>query len=132
MKLLSSHSPLRKVIRMLLCRPLIFDANYDPFRGTIISVRIINGTIKHGDIMRFMANGKEYKVDEVGLFKLNREPQKQLSAGQVGYILAGIKTVEDTRPGDTITLRDRPAAAASRLQGSPTGGVFFNLPDKHR
>lgn len=90
---------------------LIFDANYDPFRGTLISVRIINGTIKPGDIMRFMSSGKEYKVDEVGLFKLRREAQKQLSAGQVGYILAGIKTVEDTRPGDTITLCDHPAAA---------------------
>ena len=90
---------------------LIFDANYDSFRGTIISVRILNGTLKAGETIRFMSNGKEYKVEEVGLFKLRREPQKSLSAGQVGYILAGIKTVEDTRPGDTITLRDRPASA---------------------
>ncbi|HSL39940.1 MAG TPA: translation elongation factor 4 [Desulforhopalus sp.] len=89
---------------------LIFDATYDPFRGTIISVRLINGTVKAGETLRFMANGREYRVEEVGLFKLHREPQKQLSAGQVGYILAGIKTVEDTRPGDTITNRDRPAA----------------------
>jgi GTP-binding protein LepA len=91
---------------------LIFDATYDPFRGTIISVRLINGTVKAGETLRFMANGREYRVEEVGLFKLHREPQKQLSAGQVGYILAGIKTVEDTRPGDTITNRDRPAAKA--------------------
>ncbi len=91
---------------------LIFDANYDPFRGTIISVRIINGTVKPGDTIRFMSNNQEYKVDEVGLFKLNREAQKQLSAGQVGYILAGIKTVEDTRPGDTITLASAPADSA--------------------
>ena len=91
---------------------LIFDANYDPFRGTIISVRIINGTVKPGNFIRFMSNNQEYKVEEVGLFKLTREPQKQLSAGEVGYILAGIKTVEDTRPGDTITLRDAPAPAA--------------------
>lgn len=90
---------------------LIFDANYDSFRGTIISVRIINGTVKPGDFIRFMSNNQEYKVEEVGLFKLKREPQKQLSAGQVGYILAGIKTVEDTRPGDTITLREKPAAS---------------------
>ncbi|MFW2366924.1 MAG: translation elongation factor 4 [Desulforhopalus sp.] len=91
---------------------LIFDANYDSFRGTIISVRVINGTVKPGDTIRFMSNGQEYKVEEVGLFKLKREPEKQLSAGQVGYILAGIKTVEDTRPGDTITLRGRPADSA--------------------
>lgn len=91
---------------------LIFDANYDSFRGTIISVRIVNGTIKAGDTIRFMSNNREYRVEEVGLFKLHREPQKSLSAGQVGYILAGIKTVEDTRPGDTITLSDRPAEEA--------------------
>ena len=89
---------------------LIFDAGYDSFRGTIISVRLINGTIKAGDIIRFMSNNREYKVEEVGLFKLKREPQKQLSAGQIGYILAGIKTVEDTRPGDTITLKENPCS----------------------
>jgi len=91
---------------------LIFDANYDSFRGTIISVRIINGTIRPGQTIRFMSNNQEYRVDEVGLFKLKREPQKQLSAGMIGYILAGIKTVEDTRPGDTITIADRPADVA--------------------
>ncbi len=91
---------------------LIFDANYDAFRGTIISVRIINGTIKAGDTIRFMSNSREYRVEEVGLFGLRRKPQKQLAAGQVGYILAGIKTVEDTRPGDTITLAANPAPAA--------------------
>ncbi len=90
---------------------LIFDANYDAFRGTIISVRIINGTIRAGDTIRFMSNNKEYRVEEVGLFGLKRAPQKTLAAGQVGYILAGIKTVEDTRPGDTITLATNPATA---------------------
>ncbi len=90
---------------------LIFDANYDAFRGTIISVRIINGKIKAGDTIRFMSNDREYRVEEVGLFGLKKEPQKALAAGQVGYILAGIKTVEDTRPGDTITLADNPAPA---------------------
>ncbi len=88
---------------------LIFDANYDPFRGTIISVRLINGSVKAGDTIFFMSNKQEYKVEEVGLFKLTREPQKTLEAGQVGYILAGIKTVEDTRPGDTITSKSNPA-----------------------
>jgi GTP-binding protein LepA len=91
---------------------LIFDAHYDAFRGTIISVRIINGTIKAGDVIRFMSNGTEYRVEEVGLFKFRREAEKQLSAGQIGYILAGVKTVRDTRPGDTITLRDRPCSQA--------------------
>jgi GTP-binding protein LepA len=90
---------------------LIFDATYDSFRGTIISCRIINGRVRAGDIIRFMYNGSEYKVEEVGIFRIQREPQKELSAGQVGYILAGVKTVRDTRPGDTITLRDAPCAS---------------------
>lgn len=91
---------------------LIFDANYDPFRGTIISVRIINGTVKAGETIKFMSTGQEYKVDEVGYFKVKREAAKSLSAGEVGYILAGIKTVEDTRPGDTITTTENPATNA--------------------
>ena len=87
---------------------LIFDANYDPFRGTIISVRVINGELKNGDTIQFTSNNSEYKVEEVGLFKVQREPQKKLSAGHVGYIIAGIKTVRDTKPGDTITLKSNP------------------------
>jgi GTP-binding protein LepA len=104
---------------------LIFDANYDPFRGTIISVRIINGSVKAGDTMRFMSNNKEYKIDEVGYFKIKRTPSKTLSAGEVGYILAGIKTVEDTRPGDTITTIGNPAKQA--LPGfKPVQQVVFS------
>lgn len=91
---------------------LIFDANYDSFRGTIISVRILNGTLKQGQHIRFMSNNAEYRVEEVGLFRVQRESQKSLSAGQVGYIIAGIKSVQDARPGDTITLCDRPAKDA--------------------
>jgi len=90
---------------------LIFDAHYDPYRGTVISCRIMNGQVKPGDQMIFMSNNAEYKIEEVGLFRLNKEPQKMLSAGQVGYILAGIKTVSDTRPGDTITLKEFPCPA---------------------
>jgi len=89
---------------------LIFDANYDPFRGTIISCRIVHGEIKPGDTIMFMSNGATYKVEEVGLFHLSRTPQKKLSAGQVGYIIAGVKTVSDTKAGDTITHKDAPCA----------------------
>jgi len=91
---------------------LIFDANYDPFRGTIISCRIINGRVKTGDIIVFMSNGSEYRVEELGIFNVKRLPQKELSAGQVGYIIAGVKTVQDTRPGDTITLKSNPCENA--------------------
>ncbi|MEJ2688751.1 MAG: translation elongation factor 4 [Deltaproteobacteria bacterium] len=89
---------------------LIFDANYDAFRGTIISCRVFEGTIRTGDIIKFMSNDAEYKVEEVGLFRLKRQPQKSLKAGQVGYIIAGVKTVSDTRVGDTVTTKSRPCA----------------------
>jgi GTP-binding protein LepA len=89
---------------------LIFDAQYDAFRGTIISCRIFEGTVKPGDMIQFMHNGSTHKVEEVGLFRLARESQKEISAGQVGYIIAGVKTVSDTQPGDTITIKDRPCA----------------------
>ncbi len=88
---------------------LIFDASYDPYRGTVISVRIVNGVLKTGDTILFMSNEAEYKVEELGFFRLRREPAKQLSAGEVGYVIAGVKTVSDTRPGDTITLKENPA-----------------------
>ena len=91
---------------------LIFDANYDPYRGTVISVRIINGSVKNGDQILFMSNGAEYRVEELGIFNVRREPKQQLSAGEIGYIIAGVKTVSDTRPGDTLTLKDNPCPAA--------------------
>ncbi|NTV14864.1 MAG: elongation factor 4 [Desulfobulbaceae bacterium] len=91
---------------------LIFDANYDPYRGTIISCRIFEGRLRAGDTIVFMSNGASYKVEEVGFFHLTRVAQKELSAGQVGYILAGVKTVNDTRPGDTITLKNNPCPKA--------------------
>ena len=82
---------------------LIFDAHYDSFRGTIISCRLINGTIRPGDTILFMSTNAQYRVEEVGHFRLRREPSKKLEAGEVGYIIAGIKTVNDAKPGDTIT-----------------------------
>jgi len=90
---------------------LIFDAHYDSFRGTIISCRVFEGALRQGDTIRFMSNGATYRVEEVGLFRLNREPATQLAAGSVGYVVSGVKTVSDTRIGDTITNHDRPAAA---------------------
>jgi len=89
---------------------LIFDAHYDSFRGAIISCRVFDGEVKPGDQIRFMSNNATYKVEEVGIFRLQREIRKKLTSGMVGYIIAGIKTVSDTRIGDTITLEARPAA----------------------
>jgi GTP-binding protein LepA len=90
-------------------RALIFDAHYDPFRGTVVSCRIFTGRVRPGDRMRLMSTGATYKIEEVGLFRLSREPKDELWAGEVGYIIAGIKTVGDTRIGDTITLASDPA-----------------------
>ncbi|MBW1900642.1 MAG: elongation factor 4 [Deltaproteobacteria bacterium] len=88
---------------------LIFDAHYDPFRGTIVSCRIFTGSVRSGDRIRLMSNGATYKVEEVGIFRLERQPKDRLSAGDVGYLIAGIKTVSDIRVGDTITLDSDPA-----------------------
>ena len=93
-------------------KALIFDSHYDPFRGTIVHFRVVDGTIKAGDIIKFMSNNAEYRVEEVGVFQIRRVPQKTLTAGDVGYMIAGIKTVSDTRCGDTITLKARPCATA--------------------
>ncbi len=89
---------------------LIFDAKYDAFRGTVIHCRIFDGTVKAGDIIRLVYNNATYRVEEVGHFLLQRQKRESLSAGDVGYIIAGVKTVSDVRTGDTITLENRPCA----------------------
>lgn len=109
LKAIVDHLPPPKGNHEDRLQALIFDANYDPFRGTIISCRIFNGTIKSGDTILFMSNKQEYKVEEVGVFEIGRKKLKELKAGQVGYIIAGVKTVQDTKPGDTITLKNSPA-----------------------
>lgn len=93
-------------------KALIFDSHYDAFRGTIVHIRVFEGSIKAGDVITFMSNRAVYRVEEVGIFQIRRIAQKQLSAGQVGYIIAGIKTVSDTRIGDTITLKQAPCDRA--------------------
>jgi GTP-binding protein LepA len=90
---------------------LIFDSHYDSYRGTVVHLRIFSGKIKPGDTIIFTSNRAAYRVEEVGVFQLERVPMQMLSAGQVGYIIAGIKTVSDTRSGDTVTHKDRPCAS---------------------
>ena len=82
---------------------LVFDSVFNPFRGIISYFRIMNGTLKTGDHVKFYSTGKEYDADEVGVLRLNMEPCKELSAGNVGYIISGIKTSKEVRVGDTIT-----------------------------
>ena len=92
---------------------LIFDAHYDSFRGVVVSCRLFGGKVRAGDVIRLVSNGATYKVEEVGIFRLQREPRQELGAGEVGYIISGLKTVSDTRIGDTITLDARPAGPLS-------------------
>ena len=89
-------------------KALIFDSLYDNYKGAICNVRIVDGSVKAGDKIRFMSNGKEFEVTEVGVFAPGIYPVKELRAGDVGYIAASIKNVKDTSVGDTITNADFP------------------------
>ncbi len=92
---------------------LIFDSQYDSYRGAIVYMRVMNGTVRPGMDIRFMATGAVYKVVEVGyLHPLGMSPAEELGAGEVGYLTASIKTVSDTRVGDTVTSVERPCAEA--------------------
>ncbi|MDR1086060.1 MAG: translation elongation factor 4 [Deltaproteobacteria bacterium] len=91
-------------------KALIFDAFYDPFRGTVVAVRVVDGRLKAGDHILLMASEAQYRTEEVGLFKVKRQPVGELTAGMVGYIIAGLKNVSDVAIGDTITLVSAPAA----------------------
>ena len=91
---------------------LIFDSHYDAYRGTVVHLRIFHGQIKPGDTIIFKSNRAVHRIEEVGIFQLQRVPMKTLTAGQVGYLIAGIKTLSDTRCGDTITHKDRPCNSA--------------------
>jgi len=91
-------------------RALIFDSHYDPYRGVVVHVRVFDGVIKTGMKIRLMYNDSEYEVEETGYFKLALARNDALTAGDVGYFIAGIKTVSDVRVGDTVTGVDRPAA----------------------
>ncbi|HRM19937.1 MAG: translation elongation factor 4 [Trichococcus flocculiformis] len=91
---------------------LVFDSVYDPYRGVVLNIRIKNGVVRPGDMIRFMANGKEYEVIEVGIFSPKPIKRDYLMVGDVGYLTAGIKTIQDTQVGDTITLANNPASEA--------------------
>lgn len=93
-------------------KALIFDSAYDSYRGVVLSVRIMDGRVKVGDTIQLMSNDKTFEVTEVGIFSPHPIKKDQLMVGDVGYITANIKTVRDTRVGDTITLADRPTAEA--------------------
>ena len=91
---------------------LIFDSVFNSFRGIIAYMKIVNGTIKKGDLVKFVNTGKEYNADEIGILKLDMSPTETLSAGNVGYIISGIKTSKEVKVGDTITHVKRPCDKA--------------------
>lgn len=89
---------------------LIFDCHYDIYRGVVVHVRIMDGSVKAGDTIKMMSSGIEYKVEQLGIFKIGYEEKERLEAGDVGYIISGLKTVSDVRVGDTITSSVNPAS----------------------
>ena len=89
-------------------RALIFDCHYDSYRGVVIHIRVFSGRIRAGQTIRFMNSNSDYRVEETGIFILKLVPSEELAAGDVGYIIAGIKTIQDVRVGDTITNIDDP------------------------
>ena len=91
---------------------LIFDSVFNPFRGIIAYFKIVNGTIRKNDFVKFVSTGKEYHADEIGILRMDMCPRQELSAGNVGYIISGIKTSREVKVGDTITHVNRPCAEA--------------------
>src|SRR5690625_4097820 len=99
---------------------LIFDSVFNPFRGVIAYFRVMNGSIKEGDEVQFVHTGKEYTADEVGVLRMDMLPRKQISAGDVGYIITGIKVSKEIKVGDTITHVENPTQdrKSTRLNSS--------------
>jgi GTP-binding protein LepA len=90
-------------------RALIFDSVFDEYRGAVAYVRVVDGMVQEKDRIRFFSNGKEFQAEDIGILEMQRKRTGKLSAGDVGYIIANVKDVHDTKVGDTITNADRPA-----------------------
>ncbi len=108
-------------------RALIFDSIYNPYQGTIVYVKVVDGIIKPGIIIQTMSNERKYEVAEVGVFRPNMEPTKKLIAGEVGYIKAGFKNIKDTQVGDTITDASNPARKSLSGYKKVTPLVFCSI-----
>jgi GTP-binding protein LepA len=108
-------------------KALIYDSYFDTYMGVVIKVRIMDGTVTRGDRILLMGSGKDFIVTEVGINRINLVPQESLSAGDVGYIIAGIKKVADARTGDTVTLFDKPSTDAVQGYKEAKPMVFSGL-----
>ena len=115
---------------------LIFDARYDKYRGVVVSVRIFSGRLSKGDRIITMSNGNEYEVDEIGVFTPFMTPTESLSAGEVGYVIAGIKEVSLARVGDTITHKndpvDKPLPGYKEIKPMVYAGMYPGLPEYYQ
>ncbi len=98
--------PLLKEIPEEPLQALIFDSVFNSFRGIIVYFRVLNGTIRKSDIVKFMSTDMDYEAAEVGILKLKMTEKKEVSAGDVGYLITGIKNAKEVKVGDTITLRN--------------------------
>ena len=108
-------------------KALIFDSYYDSYKGAVSMVRIVDGSVKVGDHIKFMQTGKDFEVTEVGIFNPNNTPVEELRAGDVGYIAASIKSVSDTKVGDTITNSEKPTQNALEGYKEATPVVFSGV-----
>lgn len=108
-------------------KALIFDSAYDAYRGVVLNIRVMEGMIKPGDTMQMMSNGKTFEVSEVGIFSPKPIKRDYLMVGDVGYVTANIKTIQDTRVGDTITLANNPAEEALEGYRKLTPMVFCGM-----
>ncbi|HKQ46458.1 MAG TPA: translation elongation factor 4 [Phycisphaerae bacterium] len=108
-------------------KAMIYDAKVDPHRGVVCHVRLVDGSVKKGDKIRLMAAGRTYQVSDVGIFAPKITSQAELSAGQVGYLFAGIKTIHDVTIGDTITLDSHPCDGALPGYKPPQRMVFCDF-----
>ena len=95
-------------------KALIFDSVFNPYRGTIVYFRVFDGKLSKKDLVRFMATEADYEVDEVGILRLGQQPVQAVETGSVGYMIAGIKNLQEVKVGDTMTLKSRPAESAVR------------------
>jgi GTP-binding protein LepA len=114
---------------------LVFDSVFNPFRGIIALIRIINGRIKTNEWVKFYSTAKEYQADEIGVLKLTQHPRNELSAGDVGYIISGIKSSKEVKVGDTITHVSRPCAEAiagfENVKPMVFAGIYPIDPDEY-
>ena len=119
--------PAPVVDREAQLKALIFDAEYNAYRGVVLLVRVVDGAMRAGQTIRLMHNGAEYEIEEVGLLQLERVAEKELASGAVGYVIAGIKAISDIDIGDTITDAKNPAAEpiAGYVEAKPV--VFSSI-----